>query len=31
MAAYRRWWAQRSVDGVIVVDLVFDDPRVTLL
>src|SRR5262245_35259434 len=31
MAAYRRWWAQRSVDGVIVVDLVRDDPRVPLL
>ena len=31
VAAYRRWWAQRSVDGVIVVDLAVDDPRVTLL
>jgi len=31
LAAYHRWWAQRSVDGVIVVDLVLDDPRVALL
>lgn len=31
LAAYRRWWAQRSVDGVIIVDLVRDDPRVALL
>jgi DNA-binding LacI/PurR family transcriptional regulator len=31
LAAYRRWWAQRSVDGVIMVDLVRDDPRVGLL
>jgi DNA-binding LacI/PurR family transcriptional regulator len=31
MAAYRRWWAQRNVDGVIVVDLAHDDPRVELL
>jgi len=25
MAAYRRWWAQRRVDGVIIVDLRQDD------
>jgi DNA-binding LacI/PurR family transcriptional regulator len=31
MAAYRQWWAQRRVDGVIVVDLRRDDPRVSLL
>jgi DNA-binding LacI/PurR family transcriptional regulator len=31
LAAYRRWWAQRSVDGVIVVDLAGADPRVGLL
>jgi len=31
MEAYRRWWAQRRVDGVIVVDLQRDDPRVPLL
>lgn len=31
MEAYRRWWAQRRVDGVIVVDLRRDDPRVGLL
>ncbi|MFC7244507.1 LacI family DNA-binding transcriptional regulator [Catellatospora aurea] len=31
MATYRRWWAQRRVDGVIIVDLRRDDPRVPLL
>lgn len=31
MEAYRRWWAQRRVDGVIVVDLRREDPRVGLL
>jgi DNA-binding LacI/PurR family transcriptional regulator len=31
MDAYRRWWAQRRVDGVIVVDLRRDDPRIALL
>jgi DNA-binding LacI/PurR family transcriptional regulator len=31
MAAYRQWWAQRRVDGVILVDLRRDDPRVSLL
>jgi len=28
---YRRWWAQRRVDGVIVVDLRVDDPRIAVL
>jgi DNA-binding LacI/PurR family transcriptional regulator len=28
---YRRWWAQRRVDGVILVDLRLDDPRVRVL
>ncbi|NUR92063.1 MAG: LacI family DNA-binding transcriptional regulator [Nonomuraea sp.] len=27
MAAHRRWWAERRVDGVILVDLRIDDPR----
>lgn len=31
MDAYRRWWGQRQVDGVILVDLQRDDPRVGLL
>jgi DNA-binding LacI/PurR family transcriptional regulator len=31
MEAYRRWWGQRRVDGVILVDLRRDDPRVKLL
>jgi len=31
MEIYRRWWAQRRVDGVIVVDLQVDDPRIPLL
>lgn len=31
LEAYRHWWAQRRVDGVIVVDLHRDDPRVGLL
>jgi DNA-binding LacI/PurR family transcriptional regulator len=31
MDAYRRWWAQGAVDGVIIVDLVLDDPRVALM
>jgi DNA-binding LacI/PurR family transcriptional regulator len=29
--AYRRWWAERRVDGVIVVDLHVDDERVPVL
>src|SRR5689334_5762179 len=28
MDAYRRWWGQRRVDGVIIVDLRQDDPRI---
>jgi DNA-binding LacI/PurR family transcriptional regulator len=28
---YRTWWAQRRVDGVFVVDLRIDDPRVAVL
>src|ERR1700759_3898237 len=28
---YRQWWAQRRVDGVFVVDLRVDDPRVPAL
>ena len=31
METYRRWWAQRRVDGVILVDLARDDSRVGLL
>ncbi|MYS19656.1 transcriptional regulator, LacI family [Streptomyces sp. DvalAA-14] len=30
-AAYRRWWGERRVDGVLLVDLVEDDPRPRLL
>ena len=28
---YRRWWAERRVDGVMLVDLRFDDPRIPAL
>jgi DNA-binding LacI/PurR family transcriptional regulator len=28
---YRRWWGERRVDGVLIVDLRFDDPRVAEL
>jgi DNA-binding LacI/PurR family transcriptional regulator len=28
---YRRWWGERRVDGVLVCDLRFDDPRVPVL
>jgi len=28
MAVYRRWWAERRVDGVLVVDPRLDDPRI---
>jgi len=28
---YRRWWAERRIDGVIVVDLRVEDPRVHML
>ncbi|MFC4868239.1 LacI family DNA-binding transcriptional regulator [Streptomonospora arabica] len=31
LATYRRWYAERRVDGVLVVDLVRDDPRVGAL
>lgn len=30
-AVYRRWWAERRVDGVLVVDLRLGDPRVDVL
>jgi DNA-binding LacI/PurR family transcriptional regulator len=30
-ATYRRWWAERRVDGVFVVDLQVDDERVRVL
>ena len=29
--ALRRWWAERRVDGVLLVDLRVDDPRVPLV
>lgn len=29
--AYRRWWGQRRIDGVIVTDLWVDDPRIAAL
>ncbi len=28
MEVYRRWWGERRVDGVLVIDLRIDDPRV---
>ncbi|GLZ76475.1 LacI family transcriptional regulator [Actinorhabdospora filicis] len=31
LAVYRRWWAERRVDGVLVCDLRVDDPRVPVL
>lgn len=31
MAAYRRWWGERRVDGVILVDLRAEDPRLELV
>ena len=31
IAVYRRWWAERRVDGVLVIDLRVDDPRVDAL
>ena len=31
MEIYRRWWGERRVDGVLLVDLRFDDPRVAEL
>ena len=31
IATYRRWWAEHRVDGVIVLNLRDDDPRVGVL
>jgi DNA-binding LacI/PurR family transcriptional regulator len=31
VATYRRWWAEHRVDGVIVLNLHADDPRIPLL
>lgn len=31
LGTYRRWWAERRVDGMLLVDLRVDDPRVPLL
>ena len=31
IAVYRRWWAERRVDGVLMVDLRKDDPRIDAL
>ena len=31
ISLYRRWWAERRVDGVIVVDLHVDDPRIPVV
>ncbi|GGC00953.1 LacI family DNA-binding transcriptional regulator [Cellulomonas carbonis] len=31
LETYRRWWSERRVDGVFVVDLRVDDPRVGVL
>ncbi|MBN1170542.1 MAG: LacI family DNA-binding transcriptional regulator [Micromonosporaceae bacterium] len=31
IALYRRWWAERRVDGVILVDLHVNDPRVPVV
>lgn len=31
LAVYRRWWAERRVDGVLVVDLRLEDPRIAEL
>jgi len=28
LAVYRRWWAERRVDGIMAVDLRVDDPRI---
>ena len=28
IAVYRRWWGEHRVDGVLMVDLRVDDPRV---
>ncbi len=31
IAVYRRWWAERRVDGAILIDLCVEDPRIPLL
>jgi DNA-binding LacI/PurR family transcriptional regulator len=31
LSLYRRWWAERRVDGVLLVDLRVDDPRIDLV
>lgn len=31
IAVYRRWWSERRVDGVLMLDLRIDDPRVDAL
>jgi DNA-binding LacI/PurR family transcriptional regulator len=31
LGIYRRWWAERRVDGVLLVDLRADDPRIGLV
>ncbi|GAB2629454.1 LacI family DNA-binding transcriptional regulator [Streptomyces capparidis] len=31
LAAYRRWWAERRVDGVILLDVRTEDPRLALV
>lgn len=31
IATHRQWWSQRRVDGVVVIDLRLDDPRVPAL
>ena len=31
LEVYRRWWGQRRVDGVLLVDIRVDDPRIALL
>jgi DNA-binding LacI/PurR family transcriptional regulator len=31
LGIYRRWWAERRVDGVLLVDLRTDDPRIGLV
>src|SRR5688572_8401025 len=31
IAVYRRWWGEHRVDGVLMVDLRIDDPRVDVL
>jgi DNA-binding LacI/PurR family transcriptional regulator len=31
IATYRRWWAERRVDGVFLIDLTIDDDRVPVL